>query len=105
MRHLGFLPLVATVTWLHSSPASKSRDHAVTLHLTSFTGQAVVVHIVQSHRMPLSAGTIQRPVHVDSLTVKTPADVRLDSAVKRVQLWTEGNLAIRVRFTDGASEK
>jgi hypothetical protein len=55
--------------------------------------------------MPLSIGTIQRSVDVDSLRVKTPADVRLDSAVKRVQLSTEGNLAIRVRFTDGASEK
>jgi len=55
--------------------------------------------------MPLSAGAIQRSGDVDSLTVKTPAGVRLDSAVKRVQFWTEGNLAIRVGFTDGASEK
>ena len=55
--------------------------------------------------MPLSMGTLQRSVDDDSLTVKTPADVRLDSAVKRVQLLTEGNLAIRVRFTDGASGK
>jgi hypothetical protein len=55
--------------------------------------------------MPPSAGTIQRSVDADSLTVKTPVDVRVDSAVKRVQLSTEGNLAIRVRFTDGASDK
>ena len=105
MRHLLLLPLVAMATWLHLGTASTGADHTVTLHLTSFTAQAVVVHIVQSHRMPLSIGTIQRSVDGDSLTVKTPADVRLDSAVKRVQLSTEGNLAIRVRFTDGASEK
>jgi len=55
--------------------------------------------------MPLSAGTIRRSVDADSVTVKTPADLRVDSTVKRVRLSTEGNLAIRVRFTDGASEK
>ena len=55
--------------------------------------------------MAVSAGTIQRSVDADSLTVKTPADVRIDSSVKRLQLSTEGNLAIRVRFTEGASEK
>ena len=105
MRHLRLLPLVATATWLHPGTAARAGDHAVTLRLTSFTGQAVVVHIVQSHRRSLSTGTIQRSVDFDSLTVKTPADVLLDSAVKRVQLSTEGNVAIRVRFTDGASEK
>jgi hypothetical protein len=105
MRHLGLLPLVATAIWLHPSTASRASDHAVTLRLTSFTREGVVVHVVQSHRMPPSAGTIQRSVDADSLTVKTPVDVRVDSAVKRVQLSTEGNLAIRVRFTDGASDK
>ncbi len=103
MRHLGFLPLVATAIWLHTDTAPRAGDHAVTLRLTAFTREAVVVHVVQSRREQRSADTTQRLV--DSLTVKTPVDVRVDSAVKRIQLSTEGNLAIRVRFTDGASDK
>ena len=104
MRHVGFLTLAATFVWLHPDAASRQRAHPVTLHLTAFTREVVVVHIVQSHRaLQASADTTQH--FRDSLTVRTPADVRVDSAVERVQLSTEGNLAIRVRFTDGASEK
>lgn len=104
MRHLALLPLVATAIWLQPDAASKRSAHAVTLRLTAFTRDTIVVHVVQSQRpLRLTADTTQH--FVDSLIVRTPVDVRVDSAVKRLQLSTEGNRAIRVRFTDGASEK
>ena len=103
MRHLELLPLVAAAIWLQPD-APKQSPHAVTLRLTGFTPIAVVVHIVESRlALPLTAPTSQR--FVDSLTVRTPVDVRVDSAIKRVQLSTEGNLAIHVGFTEGATEK
>ena len=104
MRHLRLLALAATAVWLHPDAASERNAHPVTLHLASFTREVVVVHVVQSRRpLQVSGDTTQR--FIDTLTVRTPADLRVDSAVKRMQLATEGNLAIRVRFTDGASEK
>lgn len=104
MRHLGLLTLTATALWLHPDAASRRNAHPVTLHLASFTREVVVVHIVKSQRpLQVSGDTAQH--FIDTLTVRTPVDVQVDSAVKRVQLWTEGNLAIRVRFTEGASER
>ena len=103
MRHLGLLTLVATAVWFYPVADSRETPHQVTLHLTAFTNEAVVIHIVQSQRaLPLRADSAHL---TDSLTVRTPADVRVDAAVQRLQLSTEGNLAIRVRFTDGASDK
>lgn len=104
MRHLGLLTLVATAVWLQPDAASRQNAHPVTLRLTAFTRDTVVIHIVQSRRpVRPSADTAQH--YFDTLTVRTPADVRVDSAVQRVQLSTERNLAIRVLFADGASEK
>lgn len=104
MRHLGLLSLLAVAVWLHPDAASRRNAHPVTLRLTAFTRDTVVIHIVESRRpVRPSADTAQH--FVDTLTVRTPVDVRVDSAVQRLQLATERNLAILVRFTDGASEK
>ena len=104
MRHPGLLPLLAIAIGLQPGTASTANPHAVTLRLTAFTPESVVVHVVKSHlALPLTAPTAGR--FVDTLTVRTPADLRVDSAIKRVQLSTERNLAIRILFTDGASGK
>jgi hypothetical protein len=104
MRHLGLLPLVATAMLVGANRPSKQSAHAVTLHLSAFTNEVVVVHIASKPAgLALSTDPIERIA--DSLTVRTPVDVRVSAAVQRLQLTTEGNLAIRVRFDEGASEK
>ena len=103
--------LVATapfVVWLGSSlPASRIYPdagvaHAVTMHLESFTGKGVVAVHLSSVPFGLRATDTSR-VALDTLTVRTPADVRVTAEANRVELRTEGNLAVRVTFTDGAS--
>jgi hypothetical protein len=104
MRYLGLLSLMATVVWVQPGATSNRSAHAVTLHLTAFTRESVTVHLVSKPAgLTLSADTIARVV--DSLTLRTPADVRVEAGVQRLQLWTEGNRAIRVTFATGASEK
>ena len=107
MRHPGLLTLCAIVIGLRAGTASTANPHAVTLRLTAFTPESVVVHVVKSQlALPLAAPTAPTSGRfIDTLTVRTPVDLRVDSAIKRLQLSTERNLAIRVRFTDGASGK
>lgn len=74
------------------------------MHLTAFTNDTVVVHLASTPAGMTSATDSMQPL-VGRLTVKTPADIRIGAAVQQLRLWTEGNLAVRVRFTDGASER
>ena len=104
MRHLGLLPLVATAILVGADRPSRQSAHAVTLHLSAFTNAIVVVHMASTPAgLALSTEPMGRVA--DSLTVRTPVDVRVDAGVQRLQLRTEGNLAIRLRFDEGASEK
>lgn len=101
VKVLALLPLTAIAVWPRIDVAPRA-GHQVVLHLTSFTSQAVIVHVAASHGgVQLAADTSQ---HFDeSRTVQTPVDVRISASADSVRLTTEGNRAIRVQFTDGAS--
>lgn len=98
---LGLLPLAALAlsSWSGGSPRT---GHQVTVHLTSFTSQTVIVHITASPAgVQLAADTSRH--FIESQTVQTPADVRISASADSLRLTTEGNMAIRVQFTDSAS--
>jgi hypothetical protein len=101
VKVLGLLPLAAIAVWPRADAAPHA-GHQVMLHLTSFTSQAVIVHVTALPAgVQLAADTSQ---HFDeSRTVQTPVDVRISASADSLRLATEGNLAIRVQFTDGAS--
>ena len=99
MKALGLLPLAAIVIGM---PAHTAPRHQVTLHLTSFTRQVVVVHISAAPAgVQLMADTSQH--FEESRTVQTPVDLRVSANVDTLRVTTDGNLAVRVEFTDGAS--
>lgn len=98
---LGLLS-VAAVALRPSAGSVPAAGHTVTLHLTSFTNQTVVVHVSATPSgVQLASDTSQH--FVESRTVQTPVDVRVSASADTLRLATEGNLAIRVQFTEGAS--
>ena len=101
MKVLGILPVVAIAIGLRPD-ARPSAGHAVTLHLTSFTNQSVVVHVSATPGGVQVAGDTTQPF-VESHTIRTPADIRVSAATDTLRLTTDGNLAVRVHFTDGAT--
>ncbi|HKW48473.1 MAG TPA: hypothetical protein VJN70_13585 [Gemmatimonadaceae bacterium] len=86
----------------HAVPRPREA-HPVTMHLESFTGNGVVTVHVWS--VPVGLHIVADSASLDSasLRVRTPSDVRVSAAVKRVEIQTDSNLAIRVTFTEGAS--
>jgi hypothetical protein len=101
LKVLGLLPLAAVALWSRGHAASTA-PRQVTLHLTSFTSQTVIVHVTALPAgVQLAADTSQH--FVESRTVQTPVDVRISAGVDSLRLATEGNLAIRVQFTDSAT--
>lgn len=71
------------------------------MRFESFTKDTVVVHINSTPAgIELSSDTTNL---VQSLTIVTPADIRVSSVANRVTIATEENRAVRVRLTDGAS--
>lgn len=101
MKVLGFLPLAAIAVWPRVDAAPRA-GHQVMLHLTSFTNQTVIVHVsALPAGVQLAADTSQH--FVESRTVQTPVDLRISASADSLRVTTEGNLAIRVQFTDGAS--
>lgn len=89
--------LPRTVKHLRKVPA-----HAVVVRVDGFTAERIVVRITSSPP-GLEEPTDTTKRFPDTITVRTPAEVRVSAAVQRLELSTEGNLAIRVRFTNGAS--
>lgn len=68
-----------------------------------FTAQPVVVHLTSTPAgIQLSADPTKG--FVQSMKIVTPAEVRVSASVERLILLTEKDLAVRVHFTDGASE-
>ena len=96
-----FYGLSLAVIALCLRAASPAPAHAVTMRFESFTKDTVVVHITTTPAgIQLSSDTTN---FVQSLRIVTPADVRVSSAANRVTIATEGDVAVRVRLTDGAS--
>jgi hypothetical protein len=101
VKVFALLPLAAIAVWPRADAAPQA-GHQVVLHLTSFTSQAVMVHVAASPGgVQLAADT--SPHFDESRTVQTPVDVRISANAHSLRLTTEGNLAIHVQFTDGAS--
>ena len=101
MKVLGILPVVAIAIGLRPD-ARPSAGHPVTLHLTSFTAQPVSVHVSATPGGVQVAGDTTQSF-VESRTIRTPADIRVSAATDTLRLTTDGNLAVRVQFTDGAT--
>jgi hypothetical protein len=101
LKVLGLLSVAAVALW-GSAGDAPAAGHPVTLHLTSFTSQTVVVHVSATPAgVQLAADTSQH--FVESRTVQTPVDLRVSASADTLRLTTGGNLAILVRFTEGAS--
>src|SRR5437867_6641222 len=101
VKVLGLLSPAAIAVWARVDAAPRA-GHQVMFHLTSFTSQTVIVHVTASPAgVQLAGDTSQH--FVESRTVQTPVDVRISASADSLRLTTEGNLAIRVQFTDGAS--
>jgi hypothetical protein len=101
VKLLGFFPLAATAIWLRAA-AAPVPGHQVTVRLTAFTNQSVVVHVGATPvGLQLASDTTQH--FVDSRTVQTPVDLRVSAIADTLRFTTEGNLPIRISFMDGAS--
>src|SRR4051794_21861260 len=101
LKVLGPLSVAAVALWggARNAPAT---GHPVTLHLESFTSQTVIVHVSATPGgVQVAADTSQH--FVESRTVQTPVDLRVSASADTLRLTTDGNLAILVRFTEGAS--
>lgn len=101
LKVLGLLPFAAIAYGLRAD-ARPHAGHHVALHLTSFTGQSVVVHVSAIPGGVQVAGDTTQ-LFVESRTIRTPADIRVSATTDTLRLTTEGNFAIRVQFTDGAT--
>ena len=101
VKLLGLLPFAAVGLGMRGDTAPPA-GHQVMLRLTSFTSQVVVVHVsAKPIGVQFAADTSQ---HFDeSRTVQTPIDLRVSATVDTLRITTDGNLAVRVQFTDGAS--
>jgi hypothetical protein len=71
------------------------------MHLEPFTKQPVTVHIKAT---PPGVQLTRDTAFTSTLTVTAPADIRIAATVLDLELWTDNNLAVRVDFTDGASD-
>jgi len=101
MKVLGVLPLAA-ITFGLRTHAHPNASHQVTVHLTSFTSQTVIVHVSATPGGVQVAGDTTGQF-VESRTIRTPADLRVSATSDTLRLTTEGNLAIRVQFTEDAT--
>lgn len=101
VKVLGLFALAAVALGMRDEMAPRA-GHQVIVHLSSFTSQTVTVHVsAKPLGVQLAADTSQ---HFDeSRTVQTPVDLRVSATVDTIRLTTDGNLAVRVQFTDGAS--
>lgn len=101
LKVLGPLSVAAVALWAGPGRMPVAA-HAVTLHLTSFTSQTVIVHVSATPAgVQLAADTSQH--FVEARTVQTPVDLRVSASADTLRLTTGGDLAILVRFTEGAS--
>ena len=101
LKALGPLSVAALALWGGAGNAPAA-GHPVSLHLTSFTSQTVSVHVSATPAgVQLAADTSQH--FVEARTVQTPVDLRVSASADTLRLTTDGNLAISVRFTEGAS--
>ena len=105
MRFPSLLTLIPLTVLLGSSSthrATETREaHPVTMHVQSFVNNSIiVVHLLS---VPRGLRIADTSITVDSLTVRTPADVRVSAEVNRLELRTERNLAVQGSFIDGAS--
>lgn len=105
MRSPSLLTLIPLAVLFGASSTHRAAPtgeaHPVMMHLESFVDKSIVT--VHLSSVPRGLRTADSSIAVDSLTVRTPAAVRVSGEVKRLELRTEGNLAVRVSFTDGAS--
>ena len=105
IRLPSLLTLIPLAVLLGSSSMHRATPrgeaHPVTMHLESFVENSIVV--VHLSSVPRGLRMADNSIAIDSITVRTPADVRVSAEVKRLELRSEGNLAVRVSFTEGAS--
>jgi hypothetical protein len=105
MRSLGsalvlclILPAPQRATIL--SPAA----HAVTLRLETLGPLPAVVHLT-SPDTALRVMADSMPGAVRTLTVRTPVLIAVSSEASEVKVATEGNVAVRIIFENGASAR
>ena len=110
MRAAALVILLGSASLATSSPAGVTRapradlSYEVTLRIEAMGPAPVVVHVVSASgglRLASDTSALQRP----ELVVRTPAQVVVDSSVRQLELTTERNLAVSVRFDAGASAR
>ena len=101
VKVLGLFPLAAMAIWLRAA-AAPAPGHQVTLRLTAFTNQSAVVH-VSARPGGLQLGSDTTQYFLDSVTVRTPTNIRVSATADTLRFLTDGNVAIRISFIDGAS--
>ena len=110
MRTAALVLLLGATSLAASSPGRVIRaaradvPHDVTLHIEAMGSAPVVVHLVSMSgglRLASDTSTLERP----ELVVRTPAQVVVVGSVSQLEITTEHNLAVSVRFDAGASAR
>lgn len=110
MRTAALVLLLGATSLAASSPGRVTRaaradvPHDVTLRIEAMGSAPVVVHLVSMSgglRLASDTSTLERP----ELVVRTPAQVVVVGSVSQLEITTEHNLAVSVRFDAGASAR
>ena len=110
MRTAALVLLLGSICLAASSPGRETPatradvPHDVTLRIEAMGTAPVVVHLVSISgglRLASDTSTIEQP----ELVVRTPAQVVVGKSVVQLELTTEHNLAVSVRFDAGASAR
>lgn len=101
---LGCTCLAASAPGREASATRADVPHDVTLRIEAMGPAPVVVHLVSISgglRLASDTSTLEQP----ELVVRTPAQVVVGRSVSQLEITTEHNLAVTVRFDAGASAR
>lgn len=99
---LGSTSLAASSSGREISATRADVRHEVTLRIEAMSAAPVFVHLVSvggGLRLASDTSALPQP----QLVVRTPAQVVVDGSVDQLEITTEHNLAVSVRFDAGAS--